>query len=236
LIAGNDHITILGIANSEGHMSKESETSSARETKKEPLSAEFREEIREFVWRTLTIPAALLFVISGIGGYALKAVTDEQSGKAYHEAYKEAGKDIVRLATEVSVSKGRMDISVQETGDLLNKVKGFKDELSRNQALLKAGEQVEDITRGLLNNRAFVDVVTKSVTAIKVSEPFHFAEGPASPTPIPNLSTWRFCALTRAATRADLGGVCAIVHQDGRWLYYAGRPQQQICSVTCWDF
>ena len=66
---------------------------------------------------------------------------------------------------------------------------------------------------------------------------FPYAEGPTSPTALPGkLANARFCALTRVKVRADLDGMCEVLQHNGAWSYIAGKPQQQLCTITCWDF
>jgi hypothetical protein len=74
--------------------------------------------------------------------------------------------------------------------------------------------------------------IYKSLTGeIQVSESvdFHDVQKEA---PIPNLSDWKFCSLTRVSI--GTGGTCTVNKKDGKWVYQTGPAPNQQCSVTCW--
>lgn len=144
--------------------STDQHTGMGKEKKGEPLSAETRETIREFIWRTLAVPAAFAFIISGIGGYALKAITDEQSSKGYHEAYAQANQRVVTLTEVVTTSKVRMDYAIRETDELLRKAQNLNEDLRQNQTYLKTTVDIKELSNNLSNNPQLINLLAKSAT------------------------------------------------------------------------
>jgi hypothetical protein len=66
-----------------------------------------------------------------------------------------------------------------------------------------------------------------------VSDPFRFGhDAIVAETPIPNLSRWLFCSLTKATVSE--GGWCRVVRRSGIWkMQTSPMPAAQDCEVIC---
>jgi hypothetical protein len=84
----------------------------------ERLTGPARDAIRGYMLRLVALPAALLAIISGIGGFFLNKVAFQEG---YSEGYKAVSRDILVTAREVGEAKGKADAAMEQLRDAISK-------------------------------------------------------------------------------------------------------------------